>query len=76
MAIDFEDATASLDTAMAVANDFRISKEKAIETVKGIVTAVKQWKKIAADFGLSKTEIDRMASAFEHEDLNKAEYIF
>jgi len=73
MAIDFEDSSASLDTAMAVARDFRISKEKAIETVKGIVTAVKQWKKIAGDFGLSKREIDRMTSAFEHEDLHKAE---
>ena len=73
MAIDFEDTSASLDTVMTVAKDFRISKEKAIETVKDIVTAVKQWKKIAADFGLSKREIDRMTSAFEHEDLNKAE---
>ncbi len=73
MAIDFEDTSASLDTAMAVAKDFRISKEKAIETVKDIVTAVKQWKKVADDFGLSKREIDRMTSAFEHEDLNKAE---
>ena len=46
---------------------------KAIETVKDIATAVKQWKKVAADFGLSKREIDRMTSAFEHEDLDKAE---
>jgi len=76
MAIDFEDATASLDTAMAVAKDFRISKERAVEIVKDIITVIKQWKKVGADFGLSKTEIDRMASAFEHEDLNKAEYIF
>lgn len=72
MAIDFEDTSASLDTAIAVAKDFRISKEKAIEIVKDIVKAVRQWKKIAADFGLSKREIDRMTSAFEHEDLNKA----
>ncbi len=73
MAIDYEDTSASLDTAMVVAKDFRISEEKAIEAVKGIVAAVKQWKKVAADFGLSKREIDRMTSAFEHEDLNKAE---
>jgi len=46
---------------------------KAIEMVKDIVTAVKQWEKIAADFGLPKREIDRMIFAFEHEDLNKAE---
>ena len=73
MAIDFEDTSASLDTAMVVAKDFRISKEKAIKTVKDIVTAVKQWKKVADNFGLSKCEIDRMASAFEHKDLRKAE---
>ena len=73
MAINFEDTSASLDTAMVVAKDFRISKEKAIEIVKNIVSAVKQWKRVAEDFGLSKHEIDRMTSAFEHEDLDKAE---
>ena len=44
-----------------------------LENCDFIVTAVKQWKKVTADFGLSKHEIDRMASAFEHEDLDKAE---
>jgi len=30
------------------------------------------WSKIAANFKIKKAEIDRMASAFEHEDLQKA----
>ncbi len=46
---------------------------KAIETVKDIVITVKQWKKVAADFGLSKWEINHMTSDFEHKDLDKAE---
>lgn len=36
----------------------------------GLATAL--WRKEAAKFKIKKAEIDRMASAFEHEDLQKA----
>jgi len=65
-AIDFDDTSASLETAMAVAKDFRLSKNKAHEIIKEIGTAVKQWRLVASEFGLSKRECDRMASAFEY----------
>ena len=58
---------------MSMLGNYGFILTKAIEIVKNIVTAVKQWKRIAADFGLSKHEVDHMTSAFEHEDLDKAE---
>jgi serine/threonine-protein kinase HipA len=36
------------------------------------VGAVAAWRPEAAKLGLTKAEIDRMASAFEHEDLRAA----
>ena len=71
-AIGFDDPSASLDAAMAVAKDFRLSREKAKETVRNVAEATRRWRKTAAAFGLSKRETDRMASAFEHDDLIKA----
>ncbi len=74
-AINFDDPSASLATALSVAKDFRLSKEEANKTVREVVQAVKQWKKVAADLGLSKSEINRMSTAFEHDDRKKAEQI-
>ena len=63
-AIDFEDTDASLATAMAVATSFRLSKVQASEIVKEVSLAVKKWRKVASRLGLSKSECERMASAF------------
>jgi len=63
-AIDFDNTSASLDTAMAVAKDFRLSKEEASQIIKKVSAAVKGWRKVASEFGISKRECDRMASAF------------
>lgn len=70
--INFDDPTASIDLALSVIDDFRIKKTRANEIVKEVALAVSQWRNVAAQFGISKKEMDRMASAFEHEDLEKA----
>lgn len=62
--IDFNDTSASLETAMAVSKDFRLSKDKASEIIKEVAAAVKKWRQVASDIGLSKRDCDRMASAF------------
>jgi serine/threonine-protein kinase HipA len=74
-AIDFDDTSASLETALAIAGDFRLSGIEAREIVKEVAGAVKLWRKAASDVGLTKREADRMASAFEHDDLEKAEQL-
>ena len=67
-AINFDDTSASLETAMTVAKDFRLSKNVAHEIIKEVGNTVKQWRNVASEIGLSKRECDRMASAFENDE--------
>jgi serine/threonine-protein kinase HipA len=62
--IDFYDHSASLETAMHVFEYFRLKKREAQSIIKEVALAVKQWQCVAADFGLSKKECDKMSSAF------------
>jgi len=63
-AIDFEDTSASIETAISVAEDFRLSKTQTYKIIEEVKSSVKQWRTIASKFGLSKHECDRMSSAF------------
>lgn len=71
-AIDIDDQTASLDNVLGVADYFDIKLNQAKEYICKIGNVVSSWQKIAKTYGLSTNEIDRMASAFEHEDLRKS----
>jgi serine/threonine-protein kinase HipA len=71
-AIDEDDGTASLDLAMSVAEYFELEKDEAKTIAAEIGRAVSTWRDEAARHGIAKGEIDRMASAFEHDDLNQA----
>lgn len=66
--IDFDNGTASLDLALSVSEYFRLTSEEGKAIIKEVGTAVSQWRIIAEGRGLSKREIDRMASAFDHPD--------
>lgn len=68
-AIDFEDTSASLETALSVAQEFRLSKHDACTIIKEVSESVKQWRQVASDLGLSKRECEFMASAFENTSL-------
>ena len=73
LAIDEEDQTSSLTNAMKVAPSFGISKAAEARTIaKEVASAVAKWRDVAARHGLRKAEIDRMESAFEHDDLRAA----
>ncbi|PYY11957.1 MAG: type II toxin-antitoxin system HipA family toxin [Acidobacteria bacterium] len=72
MAINEDDSTASLELAMEVAPYFELDQAKARKTASEVGNAVAKWRDEAARHGLKQTEIDRMASAFEHEDLKLA----
>lgn len=71
-AINEEDATASLALAMEVAEYFELDGEKAKAIAREVGGSVSKWRNEASSHGIKKTEIDRMASAFEHEDLKLA----
>jgi serine/threonine-protein kinase HipA len=67
-----DDSTASLDLAMEVAGYFELDAARAKTISSAVVRSVATWRKEAPRHGLSKTEIDRMATAFEHDDLKHA----
>lgn len=67
-AIDFENATASLDLALEVAPYFELNNGEARAMVAEVACATAEWRSAAAGFGVPAAETIRMASAFEHED--------
>ena len=71
-AIDLDDGTASLELALSVAAYFELDEAEARAIAAEVGRAVATWRQEAARQGLSTTEVDRMASAFEHEDLKAA----
>jgi len=70
--IDFDNNQASLETALSVIEEFRLSKKEAVEIIKEVANAVTNWRKTAKCFKLSDKEIDYMSSAFEHSETKKA----
>lgn len=71
-AIDLDDGAASLDLALSVVGYFELDEAKAHVIAAEVGQAVATWREEAAQLGLTRAEIDRMASAFEHEDLKAA----
>lgn len=71
-AIDLIDPSASLDIAVSVAHYFDLDNIKAKKIFKEVGSATALWREEASKVKIKKIEIDRMASAFEHEDLQKA----
>jgi serine/threonine-protein kinase HipA len=71
-AIDLDDGSASLALAMRVAEYFELDDGEARSIAGEVGKAVATWREEAGRQGLSRSEIDRMASAFEHEDLHAA----
>jgi len=71
-ASSLDDGTASLQLAYEVAPYFDLTVKNARALACQIGKAVSAWRNEAGKLGLTKSEIDRMASAFEHEDLTAA----
>jgi len=71
-AVTEDDNTASLDLAFEVAGYFDLTDERAQKIAREVGSVVSKWRDVAARHGISKLEIDRMSSAFDHEDLAEA----
>jgi hypothetical protein len=67
-----DDTTASLALAFEVAGYFEIADRRAREIAAEVAAAVSTWRTEAARQDIARQEIDRMASAFEHADLEMA----
>jgi serine/threonine-protein kinase HipA len=64
-AITEGDDTASVDLALDVAEYFRVTPTEAAVVVKEMSGAVNEWRQVAAQHGLSASDIAQMAPAFE-----------
>ena len=71
-AITEDDNTASLALAFEVAGYFEISTARAREIAAEVAAVVSTWRAQAKRRGISRQETDRIASAFEHRDLEIA----
>jgi serine/threonine-protein kinase HipA len=73
LALDADDPSASLDRARSVARSFGLTAAASRSVIAEVARSVRRWRSAAAAAGLSKRDIERMATAFEHEDLASAE---
>jgi len=71
-AIDLDDATASLDLALSVASYFDLTELEAKRIAAEVGSAVAAWRTHAKVLGVQESELTRMASAFQHRDLELA----
>lgn len=67
--IDFEDATASLPLLQTVSEHF-LRPEEGNAVIRNCATVVSRWREYAQRRLAPGSEIERMASAFEHDDLS------
>jgi serine/threonine-protein kinase HipA len=72
LAIDEEDPSAPLDRVLAIALSFNVKAARARAIVREVAAVTRRWRRFAGDCGLTQRQIDRMATAFEHEDAETA----
>jgi serine/threonine-protein kinase HipA len=71
-AIDEGAPEARIDTLLAVADVFRLDQDEARRLLAAVAEATGGWREAAREHGIEAPEIDRMARAFEHEQLAAA----
>ena len=70
--IDFDDGTCSIELLRSVAGEFALKQTDADALIRQVATATQDWRQAARRRGAKGPEIQRMKSAFEHEDLQTA----
>jgi serine/threonine-protein kinase HipA len=64
-AIDLNDTSASIETALSVSGYFRLPTAEGRSLITMIEKATSRWRHEAAELGLAKREVDRMTVAYE-----------
>ncbi len=70
--IDFDDGTCSVELLRSVAEEFALKLADADILIREVAEMTKTWMNAARRRGAKEAEIQRMESAFEHEDLTAA----
>ncbi len=73
--IDLDDGTCDLDLVQSVAELFSLSLATARGIIEQVAEATTTWRDVAVEAGARRAEIARMASAFEHRDLERAQVL-
>jgi serine/threonine-protein kinase HipA len=74
-AIDLDDTSASIDTALSVGSYFRLTSAEAKTLIAEVEQATSGWRHEATALRLAKREIDRMADAYETEQRRAARIV-
>jgi serine/threonine-protein kinase HipA len=75
LAIDLEDATASIELVMAVAPAFRLGLGRARAILSDVLAAARHWRDAAAAAGIGRREIAFLTPAFEGREVDVARRI-
>ncbi|MDX2079407.1 MAG: HipA domain-containing protein [Terrimicrobiaceae bacterium] len=70
--IDLDEGTCSIDLLESAAGFFALSLAEARSILGQVAAATSEWRDVARHVGATPKEMDRMASAFEHEELRLA----
>jgi len=70
--ISLEEGTCSIELALSQAEFFGLSLSEARTISSQVAASVATWREVAKGVGSNKFELDRMSSAFEHDDLIQA----
>ncbi len=70
--IDLDEGTCSLDLVESAVGFFGLGLQDARAIIREVGAAVATWLEVAAQVGARPAEINRMATAFEHDDLARA----
>ena len=72
LAIDLDDPTAAIERALETAEYYGLARLEATSIAGQVAGAISGWRAEAARWKVQAREIERMASAFEHDDLATA----
>ncbi len=70
--ISLDEGTCSIDLLEAAADYFGLALRRARAVIKEVASVTATWRDVAKAAGARTSEITRMASAFEHEELTRA----
>ena len=70
--IDLDEGTCSVELLQDTAGYFGLGDRQAYTIIREVAEVTRTWQAVAAEVGARRAEITRMASAFEHEDLQAA----
>lgn len=70
--IDLDEGTCSIGLLESAAGYFALSLAEARKILRQVADATAGWRAVARSVGAAPAEVDRMASAFEHQELHQA----